>query len=47
VQYGYSRLWAANASSFHLEQVQVLAGPAPQLWSETVDVFQPAHGPFV
>jgi len=47
VQYGYSRLWAANASSFHLEQVQVLAGPAPQLWAESVDVFQPAHGPFV
>ena len=46
IQYGYSRFVATNASSFHFEQVQVLVGPTPQLWSEAVDIFQPTHGPF-
>ena len=46
-QYGYSRFWASNASSFHLEQVQVLADPSgPRLWQYAVDIFQDAHGPF-
>ena len=46
-QYGYSRFWAANASSFHLEQVQVLADAGgPKLWDYAVDIFQDNHGPF-
>jgi hypothetical protein len=46
-QYGYSRFWATNATSFHLEQVQVLADPAgPKLWQFAVDIEQGAHGPF-
>ena len=46
-QYGYSRFWAENATSFHLEQVQVLADPSgPKLWEHAVDIYQSAHGPF-
>lgn len=45
-QYGYSRFWASNATHWHLEQVQVLL-PGRPLWNETVDIFQPHHGPFI
>ncbi len=46
VQYGYSRFWASNATHWHLEQVQVALPGGPQLWQESVDIFQPNHGPF-
>lgn len=45
-QYGYSRFWADNATHWHLEQVQTSLPGGPRLWSETVDIFQPNHGPF-
>ena len=45
-QYGYSRFWAVNATSFHLEQVQTSLPGGPRLWGEAVDIYQPSHGPF-
>ena len=46
-QYGYSRFWVSNASSFHFEQVQTSVAGGPTLWAAgTIDIVQPSHGPF-
>ena len=42
-QYSYTRMWAANSSVLHLEQVKVF--PTPSVWAE-IDILQPRHGPF-
>ena len=42
-QYSYTRMWVANASVLHVEQVKVL--PTPSIWAE-IDIVQPIHGPF-
>lgn len=46
VQYGFSKLWAPNATVFSFQQWQSSVGPEPVLWRQ-VDVVQHSHGPFV
>jgi hypothetical protein len=45
-QYGYSRFWAANATHWHLEQVQTNLPGGAQVWGQAVDIVQLNHGPF-